>query len=762
MGKEQVDVVRVSFRPTEAISAGTLTDLPDTTDDMLGWTELRVDIADLVSATVDVVINADPPTVDDSYKNADGSANVQNWLELLKATKNYIESRGHNVIGIAPFNEPDYSTHQGNKQDFLAIATALRNDPEFANVAIIGGNTLNNDEALPWYNVLKDQLDYGNTHQLAGSFDNYAGFFQQVTADGRKAMNDELHNIMEAMVGVEYGIDTGIFWGPAEYTRGQFVQASDGKRLGYAEFRERWTAASVYRAPTGKIQAFASGSERQATTTQFRVVVKDKPVFFDGHGPLHEYTITVPGGNGYWVNQPNAETSVDIEWGDDIRPVISGRYKIVNKDNLQLLEMASSDNAANFQTADDNNHQLQLWDVAKLAVDVGGDNIYYTLVNAESGKSPDIFNWNLDAGGDIRQWDFLNGINQQWFLQYEGNGWFSICSRYSAYCIETAGSNAQQGIPSGEDKQLWRFIPEDAQVELVAPAKPVNLQASAQAESIQLSWDDNSELDLAGYTLLRSTAADGQYETIARNIVDNTFVDHHINAGTSYFYKLRAEDKSLNYSDLSDVTSAGATGDDTLLAHFSFEQNAADNSPNKFAAAVSGDLVYGAAIEGDYAVKLNGSSQFIQLPAGIANHDQLTIATWVKWNGGEAEQRIFDFGNEASDSISLTPKSAAGPMQLKVAHAGQVQTLDSALINTGQWVHLTIVFADGKVKIYQDTMLMAETSNMSIKLQDISPVANFIGRGQDHTANFFNGSIDDLRLYNYALSESEIQAIYSQ
>lgn len=36
------------------------------------------------------------------------------------------------------------------------------------------GNTLNSDQALPWYNYLKDQLDEGNTHQLAGSFDNFA------------------------------------------------------------------------------------------------------------------------------------------------------------------------------------------------------------------------------------------------------------------------------------------------------------------------------------------------------------------------------------------------------------------------------------------------------------------------------------------------------------------------------------------------------------------------------------------------------------
>ena len=75
-----------------------------------------------------------------------------------------------------------------------------------------GGNTLNCDEALPWYNALKDYLDEGNTHQLAGSFDNYALFFQTVKNDGKVVTADELHNVGEAIVGVEYGMENGIWW----------------------------------------------------------------------------------------------------------------------------------------------------------------------------------------------------------------------------------------------------------------------------------------------------------------------------------------------------------------------------------------------------------------------------------------------------------------------------------------------------------------------------------------------------------------------
>jgi hypothetical protein len=125
---------------------------------------------------------------------------------------------------------------------------------------------------------------------------------------------------MEAMVGVEYGLQTGIWWGTAELARGEFVKASDGMRLGYAEHRPNWTAASVYRGTDGKVQAFGGTSERQAATTTYRFVSKDRDVYYDGYGPQREYTMVMPGGTGYQTGQTNAERVVNITWGDDVQP----------------------------------------------------------------------------------------------------------------------------------------------------------------------------------------------------------------------------------------------------------------------------------------------------------------------------------------------------------------------------------------------------------------------------------------------------------
>ena len=325
--------------------------------------------------------------------------------------------------------------------------------------ASAGGNTLNCDQALPWYNYLKDQLDEGNTHQLAGSFDNFAQFFTTVREDGKHATADEMHNVMEAMVGLEYGLQTGVWWGSAEYTRGEFCKASHGERLAYAEHRPNWTAASVYRAPDGRVQAFAGMSERQGVTTTYRFVSEERDVFFNGHGPQREYVVELPGGEpgSYQNGQTSAECVVNITWGDDIQPVVDGTYMLLNKDSRRLLDVANgSPSASSYSTG---KRSLQ-WQVKPVDASIGGDFSYHQIVSGYSFQTLDVLNWSMNADTEIILYTNNRGSNQQWVLEYAGDGWFRIRSRHSALYLCFSGNKLiQTERDEASDAQLWRFVP---------------------------------------------------------------------------------------------------------------------------------------------------------------------------------------------------------------------------------------------------------------------------------------------------------------
>ncbi|KAF0095881.1 MAG: Ricin-type beta-trefoil lectin domain protein [Puniceicoccaceae bacterium 5H] len=361
MGKPQVDVIRFSFTPDRPLVDGDLNASAQEEFDQ------RMAIVDnYTEADTALYFNVDG-AIDPYFKDANDETRADRWAQLIDVTRQKCEAAGRTVLSVAPFNEPDYTTEQGDISKLHEICTLLRNDAAYAaafqDIRLYGASTLNADEAANWYTPLASVLDEGNTHQLAGSFDSYADFYELVQSKGDLGANDELHNVMEAIVGAEYGMDAAIWWGTAEYARGEFVQASDGPRLGYAEHRPNWTAAAVYRAPDGEVKAFVGASERQATTTTYQFVSRDRDVYFDGIGPQRAYTVEVPGGNGYWVDQPNAEAVVNVTWGEDIPHPVDGRYQLVNRLTGKVMEVADDSMAdgANVQLGVLSEDSAQQW-----------------------------------------------------------------------------------------------------------------------------------------------------------------------------------------------------------------------------------------------------------------------------------------------------------------------------------------------------------------------------------------------------------------
>lgn len=756
MGAERVDVIRSSFTPTSPLVNGEL----QATE--LVWLNERLGIINLLGSNTKVVLNCDHPSVNTWFVG-----NASRWAQLIDVTARHHQEKGRKVVTVSPFNEPDLtSTGQGTINDFYNIAGELRKISRFDSVRISGGNTLNTDQALGWYNTLKGRLDEGNTHQLAGNFDNYANFFTTVRANGDHATNDELHNVMEAMVGVEYGLQTGIWWGTAELARGEFVKASDGKRLSYAEHRPNWTAASVYRSLEGKIQAFGGTSERQAATTTYGFVSKERDVYYDGYGPQREYTMVLPGGTGYQEGQTNAERVVNISWGEDIQPVINGRYIVVNRNSGKVMEVAgkSTTSGANIQQGTNSGETYQLWNVTPVDSRIGGDFSYFTFTAVNSSKSLDILNWSLSNGGNIVLWDDAKGTNQQWYLDYADDGWFYIRSRHSAKCLEVAnagtaaGANIQQWEKDGGTNQQWRFLPVGAALEFVPPSAPGSLVASANSESIRLDWSASPETDVSGYTIFRSDSVGGAYNTIARNVKSTSFVDNTTTTGGQYFYKIKSLDKSLNYSVYSNEASATTNGLNDIVAHYQFESNTLDSTKNLNHSAIFGGTSFVEGKVGSKAISLNGTNAFVKLPANFANQKEITIATWVYWNGSTNGQRIFDFGNGQNEYMYLSPKVVLGGLRFAIKSGGSEQQLNAPALPTGKWSHLAVTLGSAGAGLYINGEIVAASNTIKIIPLDFKPVLNYIGRSQSNYP-LLNGKVDDFRVYNYALSASEIIGI---
>jgi hypothetical protein len=758
MGANNIDIVRASFQPSHPLENG------DLSQKQIDSLKLRLNLINLVGKNTKVALNDDP--MDGNGVNAWYKGNADRWAQLIDVTTRRVQESGHPVVSVAPFNEPDYGWNQGTITDFKNIIATLKSNSRFDTIRISGGNTLNDDQALSWYNTLKSNLDEGNTHQLAGSFDNFAKFYQQVKTDGKFATGDELHNVMEPMVGLEYGMQEGIWWGTAEHTRGEFVKASKGARLGYAEHRDKWTAASVYRNPNGQIIGFGGTSERQANTTTYRFASKDCDVYYDGVGPTREYTITLPGGTGYQKGQSNAECMVNISFGDDIQPAIGGTYYIVNRNSHLVImpESSNTNDGAPVRQYSYTGKNTQQWNVTPVSTTIGGDFSYFTIANVSSGKSIDDNNWSFDNNNGMIMYTLASGNNQQWCFEYASDGWFYIRNRHSGKYLQVYASSKSktaeivQNPFYGTAAQQWRLVPATSSVEFTAPAAPSELKATPNAESVSLSWTPSADTDLKGYEILRANAPQGKFNSIARYVETNSFIDNSAHAGDTYYYTVRAEDKALNRSLCSDTISAAATGEKALVTEYNFEDTTTDRTINMNDCSLYGTETYVTGKVDNKAISI-GSSNFLQLPYTIANYPSITISAWVYWNGYSQWQRIFDFGNGESQYMFLTPSATSSQMRFTIKNGGDEQLLNAPILTKRSWKHVAVTMGDSKVCIYVDGALAASTTDITIKPNDIKPIFNYIGRSQFASDPLFTGYIDDFRIYNYELSADEIKSL---
>ncbi|MCR4994449.1 MAG: RICIN domain-containing protein [Bacteroidales bacterium] len=787
-GSDMVGIMRLSFQTTDAVN-----DDLELSSSQKSTLNKRISIAKKYAPDAGVNLNSDQEAGVIDWYHVYGSQNQVNtfaprWAALIAATKKYVEARGLTVVSVSPFNEPDYGEgqtwgwHQGSKAEMLAICKLLREDAayasDFANVKLCGGNTLNNDYALPWYNYCKRYLDEGNTHQLAGSFDTFAKFYQTVQSEGKVGVGDELHNIMECMVGSEYGMTKCIWWGTAEHTRSQFMKATRGTRLGYAENRDRWTAASVYRHTDGSVQGFGGTSERQAYETTYRFVATDHDVFYDGHGPMREYLMTLPGGTGYQNGQINAEGLVNIQGGEDIMPPLPtepASYRIVNRLSGHQLAPSgySVSNGTNLTQLKYVTNLAQQWVISPVGNTFGHDFSYYRIANAKDESFyPDVRDWSLSDGADIILYAGSFGNNEQWFFEYAGDGWFYIRSRQSAMYLQTmpgteaqmkvSGRKVNQGVFSGGYNQQWRLVPADVKYDAVSPATPAALTATPLPAGVSLTWTAPSDRDLLGYTIQRSDDGGASWHVINRYVNATAYVDNTACDAIDYRYRVLAQDKSLNLSEPTEVVSATPSGEPACIMYLACD-SLQDASGAGNHSAIYGDTETVEGHEGQ-ALALNGKDHFLQLPATIANSRQLTFAAWIYIRSTSSWQRIFDFGTDTDHYVFLCPRpSSVNRMRLAIKNGGSEQYIESNTTHRiNQWMHVAATFSDEAITLYLNGTPVATSTSITERAADFRPLFNYIGRSQFTADPMLKADIDEVRIYNYALTDAQVEELYNK
>ncbi len=249
-----------------------------------------------------------------------------------------------------------------------------------------------------------------------------------------------------------------------------------------------------------------------------------------------------------------------------------------------------------------------------------------------------------------------------------------------------------------------------------SPSGDILLADSAEIQ-ITDSYDSGTELYTSrlGFTML-TTYTEGIYYAV----IDN---------GAIYTVSSRLAEFSLL----------------TVSYHWTFDQtdyiaNAYSDIAGDKNAAVIGDASFTQGIDAlgntaAYITDANGSAVAGEIPL-ISAAGAFTISLWANLADNDMDSaELFISESSSGQSVSSPP----------------------AISSDNNWQHLAIVYDNKNVSVYIDAKLSVQgTLNLSDSLSGILS----IGADLDGS-NAFEGAIDDLQVYNFALSPAEIEHIYN-
>ncbi|MFX1411599.1 MAG: LamG-like jellyroll fold domain-containing protein, partial [Promethearchaeota archaeon] len=157
------------------------------------------------------------------------------------------------------------------------------------------------------------------------------------------------------------------------------------------------------------------------------------------------------------------------------------------------------------------------------------------------------------------------------------------------------------------------------------------------------------------------------------------------------------------------------------------------------------------------AFKLDGTNDRVRVAHTDAfNVNRLTVAAWVKCNASPdtPDQGIVGKG----DAWSLSRNTYADAAILRIAGAAVPGEVNS--LGDDQWHHVVGAYDGSTVRLYVDGNL--ETSAPPPGTLPTNADDLWIGGRADcpQYGSCFNGLIDEVRLYNRALTAAEVQALY--
>ncbi len=267
--------------------------------------------------------------------------------------------------------------------------------------------------------------------------------------------------------------------------------------------------------------------------------------------------------------------------------------------------------------------------------------------------------------------------------------------------------------------------------------------------------DDDGDMYLDADTITVATIITGSFTNslIIQDATDELFV---LNAAHAYFSgKVYTNHSSLPAMDGDDLEIRDVGGNP--IAVFDGDDNSL---------YLKGDATHEATtVVPRKVLDFDGVDDYVDLPDfNVDWSGGLTIEAWVKWDALKNYARVFNLGNgEQNRNIALREQSTNTNFGYTVHNDATPGTWDNnqcdALIVIGTWTHIAVTHdVAGVVTFYKNgTECLSSSTGYALPVT-INRTLNYIGRSSLAADDYFDGKIDEMRVWQGVRSAAEIFA----
>ena len=213
---------------------------------------------------------------------------------------------------------------------------------------------------------------------------------------------------------------------------------------------------------------------------------------------------------------------------------------------------------------------------------------------------------------------------------------------------------------------------------------------------------------------------------------------------------------SAGISGAATTQAASATG---LVAAYSFDEGLGRRSLTLRGMGIRGlfsNATWTTTSKFGGALSFNGSSARVNVPssASLQLSSGMTLEAWVRPNAVSNAWRDVVYKGDDNYYLEATSTGGSAPAGGGTFGGRGDNVKGTAALATGTWAHIAVSYDGGAIRLYVNGAQVASVARTGA----ITTSTNQLQIGGDSIyGQYFNGLIDEVRVYNRALSVAEIQ-----